>query len=38
MALSSQIQKGIFELVVVINVREFICKLVFARELLNTYL
>ena len=38
MALSSQIQKGIFELVVVINVSEFICKLVFARELLNTYL
>lgn len=37
-AFGSQIQKGIFELVVVINVSEFICKLVFARELLNTYL
>lgn len=37
-ALSLQIQNSIFELVVVINVSEFICKPVFARELLNTNL
>lgn len=38
MALSSHKQNCIFEMIVVINVVEFICKLVFSKELLNKYL
>lgn len=38
MASGSQKQNYIFEIIVIINVGEFICKLVFSRELLNKYL
>lgn len=38
MTLSSQMQNYIFEMIMVINVSELICKLVFSRELLNKYL
>lgn len=38
MALSSQMQNCIFEMIVVINVGELVYKLVFSRELLNKYL